>query len=382
MAESELAARLEEVQINNGRKETPLTQLMNAIKDGDIEKCKTIVIQLNKRMINCKVRLNNGYAIPPLIWAVINHQYEIVTFLISAGADIHRMGYYQVDGITYSVNALLKSIGNGDQRMIDLLLEHGASGQIGLPGTKTTEEEGGSIRYLRTIYPLNVGLNRGDITIYKSLLKHANMTLEFGELKHTCLCYAVYHFVEREKGLNYSYIREVIQHGGRLCSGQGGDGRYHEEQLCAYFQKLFRAAITVHISDNGSKYFQSSYVYSVGLKLVASTDYAHRSSPVYRSFKYYLQALEKERSLQLSRIFDSTVTGFTLPVVTDEDEGSVDALNWFLNYTKTPSSLQHIARVTIRNCITPLSVQKCKHLPLPDKLVSYIALDDAVTFTS
>jgi hypothetical protein len=234
--------------------------------------------------------------------------------------------------------------------MVDLLLDHVANCQIGLPETTW-----GSVMYLRTEYPILFALFKGNFTMYKSLLKNANMTLEFGVKKHTCLCYAVFNFVEGQRGLNYSYIREVIQHGGRICSGQGGDG-----MLCEYLQSLFNA-----VQD-----YPSSYLYYVGLKLVASTDHAHSSSPVYRSFKYYSQYLEKRRILASK--------GFTSPVVNGKDEGSVDCLNWMLNYTKTPSSLQHIARVTIRNCITPLSVEKCQHLPLPDQLIRYISLDNAV----
>jgi hypothetical protein len=53
-----------------------------------------------------------------LIWAVIKQQYEIVTFLISAGADVHRMGYIEASGIAFSTNALYMAIMKNDQKWL------------------------------------------------------------------------------------------------------------------------------------------------------------------------------------------------------------------------------------------------------------------------
>lgn len=352
----------EKLPVERGRKETPLNQLMNAIKDGDTEKCQDLVQQMKPRMINCKFRLKyegfDGYSIPPLIWAVIKQRYSIVEVLLAAHADVHRLGYFERDRMLYSFNSLLKAIELNDFKMTELLLKHGAEAQKGISGMKSVEEEGGMIQFLKWIYPVNVSLLNGSVTS-RLLLKYSDMGLEYGEQRHTCLCYALSYM---KQVTDCRLLKEVVQLGGRLCSGLGDEEGGQKQRVCSCFQELLRAGFSVLINDDGQRTLTGNKMHYICVKLLSYTDYAGEHSLIYRAFKHHAENLAT---------IDLKVTDLR-----HDSQQLVDCLHWILDYGKTPSSLKHIARVTIRKCLNVVTSEKCKMLSLPVKLIKYISLVD------
>lgn len=345
------------------KKGKPMMQFMYAIWLGKMDKFESCLLQVEARKLNHLVRLKYsldyiGYTVTPLIWAVMCGRYEMAKHLLSHRVIVDRIGsHIRRCGSLCWFSALMKAVENSNTRMVELLLEYGAQVQVKVSGPRSDEEEGATIQYRKHLFPLDLGLGK-NLNIYKSLLSRADILLQYGHGKHTCLCYALeqYLSVSKSSRLNVNYILEVIDRGGQVCDGVGSKDMPPGKRSCTYLQQLlWKLKPRYKQADDASSlsHFDDFHC----LQLICCTDYAHELSPCYRAFKVYPELYRHALAAPAGKEFD-------------------EYIHWIINYVKSPSSLQHISRVVIRRSIEPCSFKKCRQLSLPDRLISYVSLDD------
>lgn len=338
----------------------PMMQLMYAIWLGKMDTFECCLLQMEARKLNHLVRLKYsldyiGYTVTPLIWAVMCGRYEMAKHLLSHRVIVDRIGSYRRScGSLCWFSALMKAVEYSNTRMVELLLENGAQVQVRVSGPRSDEEEGASIQYRKHLFPLDLGLGK-NLNIYKILLSHADILLQYGQGQHTCLCYALEHYLSisnKSSRLNLNYILEVIHRGGRVCDCTGNKDMPPAKRCLFLQQLLWKLKPRYKRADSGS-----SLYHFIVFQLICCTDYAHELSPGYRACKNYAELYRYALTDPASKEYEEYV-------------------HWIINYTKSPSSLQQISRAVIRRSIEPCSSEKCNQLGLPDRLISYVSLDD------
>lgn len=340
---------------SSSRKVSPVSQLIDAIYNNDRNKCCEILSEITVRQVNHLVRLKHqgylGYTVTPLTWAVMNGYYDIVEILLSHKAQVNKTGTYNDETTLHTTSPLLEAVKMLDCKIACLLMEKGASPQREIPGPRLMEEEGGSLQYKEFLIPINVSLGK-NIDLYKCLLEHSDMSLEYGSSKHTCLCYALEYFVDTSP-LLLPYVEEVLHHGGKLCTGFKENSMATGNGICCHLKalifKLVHPETVLGCGNVNHKLYYNCF------KLVCSTDYLHQQSTVLKTLQDFLKT---HRHFQMLH-------------------GDVikDCLTWIVRYTESPSSLRHICRVTIRNCVRPFNLKQCEKLGLPQELLKYTMLD-------
>lgn len=340
-----------------------MKQLMDAIYYKNTEKCCELMSEMNVRQVNHVVRLKYpdyiGYTVTPLIWAVINGCHDIAEILLCHHAKVNRVGTYEDNITLYTTSPLLEAVKSSDCEMVNLLLDRGACVQVGVAGPRSEEEEGGSIQYNTHLIPLNLSLGKS-IDIFRSLLNHADVTLEYGPGRHTCLCFALKHYLSNEISADSQYILEVLHHGGRFCSGKGDNFTETGNGVCLHLQTLIWNTIPPLMMVNDSAW-SLKYEYYQCLKLVSCSDYVHERSQVYLA----CQGCVKECRNYLAKALSD-----------DRNDIEKDCISWIVRYSDVPSPLQHICRVAIRNFVQPFSFHQCQQLSLPEKLLKYLVLNE------
>ncbi|KAL4232324.1 hypothetical protein ACF0H5_009895 [Mactra antiquata] len=335
----------------------PVSHLLEAIKEGDIDMCQSLLSEMNKRQVNKlkrpKYPAYSDCAVTPLIWAVMNRQHHIAEMLLCKGASTDRLGYYVANFIIHKLSPLLRAIDHYDDKMVDLLVKYGANIHMTIPGTRLIEEEGGSARFINTTNPIDYSFGK-KITIYQRLLAHADMSREYGVGQHTCFCNIVKSYCRSDDPLKYlKYVHIALQYGGKICRGRSGS--------CSIVCELIQL-----VSDlvHGRVTDLSAIVGLVNcLYFVCCSDYMHRMSPIYLFPK-----------LLASKISHNDV--LHIKYTCDAEKQTLCRLTWILNMANTPSTLQEISRATIRHNHNSCTPQTCSQLPLPSRLIDYVSCND------
>lgn len=344
----------------------PVTHLIEAISEGDIEKCRNLVLNMDTRQINkLKRPKQTRYTccvVTPLLWAVMNRCHDIAGILLSNGAAADRLGYFEEHKIVHKLSPLLRAIDHHDERMVDLLLRYGSNIYNAIPGPRLIEEEGGSVRYCRYMYPLDYCFGR-KINICEKLLSQADMSREYGVDQHKCFCRVVNTYLKDVIDLrNLKYIHLCLQYGGIVCCGKQRNGNCSRSGCCSYLYDLVQS-----LSNFLRKQSLDQCVIGLinCLYFACCCDYMYQQSPVYVFPKLLADLM-------------STWESSKFECVHVVEKLSLDRLYWILEMAHTPSSLQDISRSVIRKYMNSCKPSDCSRLPLPSSLINFITFESTV----
>lgn len=350
--------------------ETDLRTLMENIESGDLMHCQAIVSKMDSKFLNKRVKIPHpqykDVRVSPLLAAVIFQRHDALEMLLSRSVKVDKIGYYEDQNILYTVTPLLKAIMNADTRSVKMLLDRGARVQIGIPGPKIAEEEGYYYQYTKMSFPLNHAMQAG-LSMFKLVFQNADALMEYGEYRHTCLCYAIGHYLSDPEIVDPRFIHFIAQSGGMICGGR----RYNKDRdrLCFYLCDLFfksfggpkMSTLSPGLPVHVTYMFSENHIEIV--KLLCLLEYNHAGSIVQKFMKTYGNLLCKSfKPLHWEHI------KLNYPDV-------VSFVSWVTNYNKTPSSLKEICRCAIRQSIHRISVEKCHSLPLPSDLKRFLCLE-------
>ncbi|XP_060570563.1 uncharacterized protein LOC132728883 [Ruditapes philippinarum] len=352
-----MAEGFQEVKKVAAKTDCSLQNLMNAIHQDDKIKCAELLSNISVRKLNHLVRLKYegyaGYTVTPLLWAVIKGHHEIVQLLLTKNVNVDKIGTYLEGETLHSTSSLLVAVRKQDSKIIKFLLDNGACVQHGVPGQRMEEEEGGFLQYEKDIVPLNECIGR-DIDIFKMMLSHADITLEYGTEEHTCLCYTLEHFTDDMSSL--SCIKEVLRRGGVFCVSEKLKHSFFSGQKMCWNFRIFMWILLSKKCELGLERYS---IHINCLRLLLCTDYSHKNSFIYNVCKHFLALVEAE----------GPQSEFCVEAVPPE-------MIQILQSTKMPSSLLHITLAAVRQLLKPVSYQKLENLNLPDRLVKCLMLDD------
>ncbi|KAH3806842.1 uncharacterized protein LOC127834763 [Dreissena polymorpha] len=335
---------------------TNLKSLMASITAGDESTVNELLTKLDVRRLNKQCRVNycrySDITVTPLLWAVILRKHGIIESLLRKGANPDKAGSYCEISTVFTYTPLLKAVEHVDLPSIDMLLEYGANPQLGVPGPRQLEEEGGSAQWKGTD-PLRLSMASGTL-VFRKLLACADLFREHGEKGHVCLCYAIKCFTTY--GGSSLYIQYVIQHGGTVCKGRFFRGNVE----CEILKSLISGSVTFDCDNSDLEMkFKSLTVhehYVPIVQLILNTDYVHSSSCIYRTLSASI-LLKNMSSL-----------------VSCSNEKSKKYITWLTKHLSNPSDLKHICRIKIRNCMKRFSPEICDELPLPAELKEYLVI--------
>lgn len=350
--------------VTKNKKDCSLHKLMDAIHHNDSVKFVELLSDISTRKLNHLVRLKYegyvGYTITPLLWAVIKGDHGIVKLLLSKSINVDKIGTYKEHETLHSISPLLVAVRNQDSEMVNLLLDKGACVQQGVPGQRTEEEEGSFWQYIKHVFPMNVSIGY-NIDIFKMLLSHADVTLEYGTEEHTCLCYTLEYFIENENAFSISslrYVKHVLNYGGVFCESEKVKHSFFPGQKLCWILRIFMWGLLS--PECTCKQGMEKYSNRICcLRLLLHTDYSHKNSFIYKVCKHYIALVEAE----------GPKSEFCVAAVPAE-------MMRVLQSTLMPSSLLHISLVAVRRLVIPVTFEKLKKLNLPDKLIKYAMLDD------
>jgi len=342
--------------------------LIDAIQNGDLVQCQRIVTRTNLRLLNKPGKVKHSQyeniVATPLLAAVLLRKREIVELLLDKKVKVEKKGFYRDQNTVYTVTPLLKAIMNCDYKLVEMLLERGAKVQVGVAGPKIAEEEGYYCQYTKMVYPLNVAMSTG-LCMFKPVFKNASVLLEYGENRHTCLCYAIGYYLSNPDTVDPSFIQFIIQRGGKICAYQGRD------LPCIYLQNLVWESIKIPYkvstdsrkSSKGPVSFVSNHHHIQVLELLSCTDYNHKNSSFHCIVSRHSDYLQSK--LSADKLTD----------INHCCEKSRQFYRWIESSSRTPSSLTDITRCAIRNFIPDISPEKCETLPLPTHLIDNLSLN-------
>lgn len=351
--------------------ENDMKALFQGIEAGDVAVCERIVSKIDQKLLNKLSKVKHSHykdvVATPLLAAVLLRKPEIVKLLLSKNIKVDKKGFYRDQNTMYTVTPLLKAIMNSDLKIVQMLLDKGANVQLGVIGPKIAEEEGYYCQYTKMVYPLNVAMSMG-ICMFRLVFKNADVLMEYGENKHTCLCYGIGYYLSNPDVVDPSFIQFIVQHGGRICTS-GGQSPFDNkgETACIYLQNLVWESIKIPYKVQAGPLdspftFVCNHHHIHLLDLLSCTDYNHEGFSVRQvitKHSEYLQTkLNCDKSMALSHCCESSKQFFS----------------WICSYTKMPSRLKEISRCAIRSAILGLTPEKCDTLSLPTELRDYVSL--------
>lgn len=344
--------------------------LIEGIQAGDVMSCEKTISVMDQKLVNKLSKVKHSHykdvVATPLLAAVLLRKPVIVEMLLSRNVKVDKKGYYMDQNIIYTVTPLLKAIMNSDLTIVQMLLEKGAKVQAGVAGPKIAEEEGYYCQYTKMVYPLNVAMSMG-ICMFRLVFKNADVLMEYGENRHTCLCYGIGYYLSNPDVVDPSFIQFIVQRGGQICTSGGQRSCDSKgETPCIYLQNLVWESIKIPYKfQTGPSEFTLPFVCNHHhiqlLELLSCIGYNHGGSSFQRVIAKHSEYLQSKFNC------DKTAG------VNHCCESSKQYFSWICNYAKTPSRLKEISRCAIRSAIHGLSPEKCEALPLPVDLKKYIS---------
>ncbi|KAL4239147.1 hypothetical protein ACF0H5_003849 [Mactra antiquata] len=340
----------------------PVTQLLEAIEAGDIEKCQSLVESMSKRQLNKLKRRNylvySECSVTPLICAVMHHQYFIAEILLSKDACADRLGSCcsHDDSLPEKVSSLLCAIDNNDDKMVDILIKFGADVHLIIPGPVIS----GCFDFRGYRYPINYCFGK-KTSIYEKLLEHADMSKEYIEDQHTCFCGIVKDYVITDDAVeNLKYVHLALQYGGKICRGHQQEGSCFGR--CSFVNYLLVNTVIGFIHERGLDL--PTFVGLIDcLYYVCCSDYIYKQSPIYAFPRYLASQITTKDIANLEQFLYTK----------DVDKQTFYKLAWVLNLADSPSTLKEISRSVIRSNLKSCSPSTCRMLPLPSELINYVS---------
>ncbi|KAH3815229.1 uncharacterized protein LOC127834086 isoform X1 [Dreissena polymorpha] len=351
-----------------------LSLLIDGMSKGDSEVVTGLIAELSVRELDTLIEVNakNRY-MTPLHFATINNKLDVVKLLLSKGVDIARgegcysnfYGYF-----IWKETPLLSALCHGKPiSLIQTLLEHGADPQYDENQARMLDPRIGRMHGSYPIQiPFNVALIKGRY-IFELILRYSDVQRTFGSGQHTCLCYAIKHYLEVScSSLTIEFIRMILQRGGVLCNGSCNNfaeeaGIISSDGRCSIVIKCLHAIITDDIDSLHGFHCTSSKAAMKCLELVCTSDYLRTGSCLF-------QTLETFRNYRLRGHGDDGVDH-----AGERNQLSdvvMHKLRWIQSFTQQPSTLKHICRVWVKRLIPNITREIVLDLPIPEELMAYL----------
>jgi len=350
-----------------------LMELFDCLKRNKQDEALGLIASMDVSTLNLLVEVTDNCFITALQCAVPLNQPRIVNALLEKRVDVNKgegcysnfYGYF-IWKSTPLLSALIKS----NFTLIDILLEHGADPLFDSDKAKQLNPMNGRQHGSAPIsIPFSFALSRGNY-IFSRFLQYTDVSAEFGPGNHTCLCYALRHYLDECcSSASLHYMQRIIQKGGRVCSGDSNNfaeewGIVSTKGICSEIVHCLNVMLNEREETLHGFHCTNAKAAHNCLSLVCATDYVHENSSLYKTLATYTDAIKTNNiRVALDELAEVDVKRF---------EQKRQILTWMTTITKQPSNLKHICRVYVRSLIPNMCIEAIQALPLPTELIDYV----------